>query len=251
MSYNVNGIRSAQNKGFIDFLKSEKPDIVCLQELKAQHEQIDIEAYKAIGYGHCYWHSAMKKGYSGVAILSKIEPKCVEIGSENALFDSEGRILRADFDDFSVMSCYFPSGSSGDERQGIKIEFLRFFRHYIDVLKQNLPNLIICGDYNIAHTEIDIHNPKANKDTPGFLPQERQWLTDFLESGFVDTFRHLNPQATDQYSWWSFRANARQNNKGWRIDYINLAQNLLPKLKHAAILTHITHADHCPITIEL
>lgn len=248
ISYNVNGIRAALRKGFREWLEEENPDILCLQELKAHPEQVE-NFYEDLGY-QMYWENAEKKGYSGVGILTKHTPLHVEHGCGNPLYDNEGRVLRADYKDFSVMSVYMPSGTSGDIRQDFKYEWLDFFQAYVDELRKEIPNLIISGDYNIAHKEIDIHNPVSNKNSSGFLPEERAWLTQYVESGFVDTFREFNAEP-HQYSWWSYRANARANNKGWRIDYHMATEPLKTRLKSATILPNAFHSDHCPIVLEI
>jgi exodeoxyribonuclease III len=249
ISYNVNGIRSAMSKGLIEWLKATNADVVALQEIKAEQNQIDVAALEDLGYQH-FWYSAEKKGYSGTAILSKKTPKNVEFGSGMHAYDREGRILRADFDDFSLMSVYMPSGSSGDERQNFKMQFLGDFQSYIDDLKKEIPNLIISGDYNICHQAIDIHNPKANVNSSGFLPEEREWLGKFLDNGFIDTFRHFNPDP-HHYTWWSFRSGARDKNLGWRIDYHCADVSLSERLKRATILPQAKHSDHCPILLEI
>ncbi|MBK6267146.1 exodeoxyribonuclease III [Marivirga sp. S37H4] len=249
ISYNVNGIRAAEKKGLSDWLHNENPDILCLQELKANEDQVDLNIYKELGY-HIYWHSAEKKGYSGVAIFSKIKPNCVEIGCNMPLYDCEGRVIRADFEDFSVLNTYMPSGSSGELRQAFKMQWLSDFRKYAEELKERYPSLLICGDYNICHEAIDIHDPVRNKNSSGFLPEEREWMSNFLSDGFVDSFRHLN-KGKDNYSWWSYRAGARARNKGWRIDYHMITESLLEKLSHAAILPDVHHSDHCPVKIIL
>lgn len=249
ISYNVNGIRAAERKGLSDWLKNEQPDIFCVQELKANEDQIDLSVFEDLGY-HIYLHSAEKKGYSGVGIFTKIKPHNVEIGCGMTQYDREGRVIRADYNDFSIISTYMPSGSSGDPRQDFKMEWLTDFRKYIQELKTDFPNLLICGDYNICHQAIDIHDPVRNKNSSGFLPEEREWMTQFLSDGFIDTFRHLNKEA-DQYSWWSYRSAARERNKGWRIDYHMLTENLIDKLQSADILQDVKHSDHCPVKIEL
>ena len=248
ISYNVNGIRAALNKGFAEWLKSENPDVLCLQELKAFPEQVP-DFYSELGY-HMYWETAEKKGYSGVAILSKKEPIQLVNGCGNELYDNEGRIIRADFENVSVMSVYMPSGTSGDIRQDFKYDWLDFFYEYAQKLKIKYPNLIICGDYNIAHSEIDIHNPVSNKNSSGFLPEERAWLSKYIESGFIDTFRFFNDQP-HHYSWWSYRANSRANNKGWRIDYLMATSELKDRLTSGYILPDAKHSDHCPIVLEI
>lgn len=250
ISYNVNGIRAAAKKGFLDWLQTESPDILCVQETKAQVDQLDEATTHPNGY-HSYWYSAEKKGYSGVAIYSKTEPRHVEYGCGIEKYDAEGRVIRADYEGFSVISAYFPSGSSGDHRQEVKEEFLDDFYDYIQELKKELPNLIISGDYNICHQPIDIHNPVANKDTSGFLPHERAWVSKFIEMGFVDSFRKFHADEPDHYSWWSYRANARGNNKGWRIDYHMVSEPLQSALTGASILPDVKHSDHCPIVVEI
>jgi len=247
-SYNVNGIRAALKKGFIDWLVATDPDVVCLQEIKAQEDQLDLSVFKDAGYNYNYWYSAQKKGYSGVAILSKTEPNHIAFGTGIETMDFEGRNIRADFDDVSVMSLYLPSGTNA-ERLGFKLNYMDEFQDYINELKTEFPNLVICGDYNICHEEIDIHNPKM-KGVSGFLPEEREWLGNFLNSGLVDSFRYLNPEL-QKFSWWSYRANARTNNKGWRLDYALVTQPLQEKLKRSVILTDAVHSDHCPILVEL
>jgi exodeoxyribonuclease-3 len=248
ISYNINGIRAAIRKGFLDWLKKENPDVICLQEIKAYESQFNTNDFEKLGY-HCFWHSAKKKGYSGVAILSKIKPDNVIWGCGEELFDSEGRILQAEFNNISILSCYFPSGSSGEIRQNFKIQFLNYFFDFVK--NKNLGgNILISGDFNICHQVIDIHNPIANKNTSGFLTEEREWLSQFLSLGFIDTFRKKNPHP-HHYSWWSYRARARENNKGWRIDYNMLSENLEKKIKSADILTNVYHSDHCPILLEL
>ena len=249
LTYNVNGIRAALRKDFSSWLKAVNPDIICLQEIKANPEQFEASVFTDLGY-HCFWNPAEKKGYSGVAILTKTKPQHVEYDCGIEEIDFEGRILRADFDRFSVMSAYFPSGSSGDIRQEFKMQFLTQFQNYVNVLKKDFPNLVISGDYNICHKAIDIHNPQRNKNTSGFLPEEREWMNVFITSGFIDSFRHLNPEPHN-YSWWSYRANARAKNLGWRIDYNMISENLLPYLTRSAILTQAYHSDHCPVLVEM
>lgn len=249
ISYNVNGIRAAINKGFIDWLKSANPHVVCLQEIKALKEQLDLDVFAEAGYEYNYWFSAQKKGYSGVAILSKTRPNHVEFGTGIASMDFEGRNLRADFDGFSVMSLYLPSGTN-EARLDHKLEYMDMFQDYIDTLKKEIPNLIICGDYNICHKEIDIHNPKGLSNVSGFLPVERRWIGNFIDSGFVDSFRHLNKES-NHYTWWSYRANARANNKGWRLDYAMVSEPLQENIKRAVILSEAVHSDHCPILLEI
>ncbi len=249
VSYNVNGIRSAMSKGLVDWLTATNPDILCLQEIKADPSQIDLSLFENKGYYH-YWYPAQKKGYSGVAIFTKQKPTHVEYGCGISEYDSEGRILRVDFGDISVMSVYHPSGSSGEERQAFKFKWMDDFQKYIDGLKKNHPNLILCGDVNICHQPIDIHNPKSNANSSGFLPEEREWLDKFIKSGFIDSFRHFNKEPHN-YSWWSFRANARTKNLGWRIDYNLVSKPLESKMKRSFLLPEAKHSDHCPVVLEI
>lgn len=249
ITYNVNGIRSAMSKGLLDWIKAADPDIVCFQEIKAEPGQIDVTVFEKMGFHH-FWHPAQKKGYSGVAILSKIKPDNVHAGCGIEKYDFEGRVLRADYGDVSVLSVYHPSGSSGEIRQAFKMEWLNDFHNYINSLKKERQKLIICGDYNICHEPIDIHNPKSNANSSGFLPEERAWIDQFMKSGFVDSFRHFNKEPHN-YTWWSFRAGARGKNLGWRIDYNLVSENLAEKMKHALILPEAKHSDHCPVVLEI
>lgn len=248
LSYNVNGIRAALNKGFADWLNAAEPDVICLQETKALEEQIDTALFEQLGYKH-FWHSAQKKGYSGVAILTKTNPINVQEGTGIEHMDIEGRVIRADYKNISVISLYLPSGTNLN-RLEYKFKFMDDFQDYINSLKKNYPRLVICGDYNICHRAIDIHDPVRNKNVSGFLPEERQWIDTFINCGFVDSFRYLNPEP-HQYSWWSYRANARINNKGWRIDYNLVSDNLKNKIKRAYLLPEVKHSDHCPVGLEL
>jgi len=248
LSYNVNGIRAALNKGFADWLQAAAPDVLCLQEIKAMAEQIDTTKFEDLGYQH-HWHSAQKKGYSGVAILTKNNPLHVQEGTGIDHMDFEGRVIRADFENVSVISLYLPSGTNID-RLDYKFKFMDDFQNYIDTLKKEYPRLVICGDYNICHRAIDIHDPVRNKNVSGFLPEEREWINAFIDSGFLDSFRYLNPEP-HQYSWWSYRANARNNNKGWRIDYNLVSENLKDNIRRAYLLPDAKHSDHCPVGVEL
>ncbi|CAA0179795.1 exodeoxyribonuclease III [Tenacibaculum maritimum] len=248
ISYNVNGIRAALKKGFINWLQSASPDVICIQETKAHKEQLDLTEFENAGYPHQYWFSAQKKGYSSVAIFCKEKPNHVEYGTGIEAMDFEGRNLRVDFDDVSIMSLYLPSGTNS-ERLDFKFSYMDQFQEYINELKNDIPNLVICGDYNICHEAIDIHNPKM-KGVSGFLPEEREWIGNFINNGFIDSFRYLNKDI-QQYSWWSYRANSRANNKGWRLDYAMVAQSLEDKITRAYILPEAKHSDHCPIAVEL
>ena len=249
ISYNVNGIRAAISKGFIDWLQHANPDVICLQEIKANEDQIPVEDIKNAGYPFQYYFSATKKGYSGVAILCKTEPKNIVYGTGIEHMDFEGRNLRVDFEDLSVMSLYLPSGTN-IERLGHKFMFMDDFHNYVNKLKSETPNLVICGDYNICHQPIDIHDPVRNKTVSGFLPEERSWLDIFINLGFVDSFRHFNKDP-HHYTWWSYRAGSRGNNKGWRIDYILVAKSIENRLERATILPDAKHSDHCPVLVEI
>ncbi len=248
ISYNVNGIRAALNKGFIDWLVASDPDVVCLQEIKAMESQLDLSLFTAAGYHFNYWFSAQKKGYSGVAILCKKEPDHIEFGTGIESMDFEGRNIRVDYKTVSVMSMYLPSGTN-TERLEHKFEYMDLIKTYLNTLQKEKPKLVVCGDYNICHEPIDIHNPKL-KGVSGFLPEERAWLSNFIDSGFTDSYRHLHPEK-QEFSWWSYRANSRANNKGWRLDYAMVSVPLKEKIKRALILTEAMHSDHCPILVEL
>ncbi|CAI8416492.1 MAG: Exodeoxyribonuclease [Flavobacterium sp. SCGC AAA160-P02] len=248
ISYNVNGIRAAIKKGFLDWLQQANPDVICIQETKAQQDQVNSEDFLKAGYPYQYWFSAQKKGYSGVAIFCKKKPYHIEYGTGIETMDFEGRNIRVDFDEVSVMSMYLPSGTN-DARLEFKFNYMAEIQDYVDRLKKEIPNLVICGDYNICHESIDIHNPKM-KGVSGFLPEEREWIDNFMKSGFIDSFRHLNKEP-HHYSWWSYRANSRANNKGWRIDYNMVSEPLKAHIYRAYILPEAIHSDHCPIGLEL
>jgi len=249
ISYNVNGIRAAIRKGFLDWLRTVSPDVVCLQEIKANEDQLDLSLFEEAGYRYNYWYSAQKKGYSGVAILSKTQPDNVAFGTGIDYMDFEGRNIRADFGDISIMSMYLPSGTNM-QRLDFKLTYMADFQEYVNDLKKTNPNLIVLGDYNICHEAIDIHNPVGLKNVSGFLPVEREWIGDFMKSGFIDSFREFNSEP-DNYTWWSYRANARNNNKGWRLDYAMVASTLKDRLSRSIILSEAKHSDHCPILIEV
>ncbi|TAG03001.1 MAG: exodeoxyribonuclease III [Cytophagia bacterium] len=251
ITYNVNGLRAVIQKGFVEWLKATQADVICLQETKAYSSQIPLVLFEELGY-QTYFQSAEKKGYSGVAIFTKNMPKKITKGYDlpSEIDDNEGRIIRADFEDLSILSVYMPSGSSGEDRRDFKMRWNRNFHQYIQMLKKEIPNLLIVGDYNICHQPIDIHNPKANMKTSGFLPEEREWLDSFFESGFVDTFRHLNKEPHN-YTWWSAWGTAREKNLGWRIDYQAISSHLIDRLQRAVILNEVKFSDHCPVLIEI
>jgi exodeoxyribonuclease III len=249
ISYNINGIRAAMNKNLIGWLSKTDADVVCFQEIKAQTDQFDFTEFEKLGY-HCHWHSAEKKGYSGVALLAKTKPDQVIIGCGEDIYDYEGRILRADFGAITQISVYIPSGTMGDERQAFKMKFLDFFYNWIKDLQKERPNLVISGDHNICHEAMDIHDPIRNANVSGFLPEERMWFSDYLEMGLTDAFRFLHPKEV-KYSWWSYRQRARERNLGWRIDYHIVSDPLRSRLKKAEIWNDAFHSDHCPVFVEI
>ncbi len=247
ITFNVNGIRAALKKDLEAWVVSQNPDILCLQEIKLSETELIEPIFKSLGY-HCYWYPAQKKGYSGVAILSKIEPKSIQYGIGIEQYDNEGRILIADYETFKVICAYFPSGTSGDIRQDIKIQFLDEIFPFIDSEKKNNKNIILCGDINICHKEIDIHNPKSNAKSSGFLPEERAWISKLIEAGYIDCFREIN-QEPHQYTWWSYRAGARGKNLGWRIDYVFSSETMRKSIKNSSIHADVFMSDHCPLEV--
>lgn len=250
ISFNLNGIRSAASKGLFEWLQDESPDVFCVQETKAQPEQIDSLTLTRLGYKYQLIHSAQKKGYSGTGIFSKQKPDNYVIGMGVEVYDYEGRVIRADYGDVSIICVYIPSGTTGDLRQAVKMSFLEAFTDYLLHLRNSRPNLIICGDYNICHKAIDINHPERHQNVSGFLPEEREWFDRFVAHGFVDSFRVFNRQA-DQYSWWSYRAGSRSKNLGWRIDYHIVTESLRPRLLNATIYPQIAFSDHAPIVLTI
>ena len=248
LSYNINGIRAALKKNLLNWIKDYDPDIVCFQEIKANEDQFDKSLFSDLGY-YNYWFSAQKKGYSGVGIITKIKPENVTYGTGIDYMDFEGRNLRVDFKKFSVMSLYLPSGTNIN-RLNFKFQYMDDFKTYINNLKSKVPNLIVGGDFNICHKAIDIHDPIRNAKVSGFLPEERDWIDNFIKDGFVDSFRIFN-NSPHNYSWWSYRANSRNNNKGWRIDYLLAVEKHKKNITQSYILNDVVHSDHCPIGLNL
>lgn len=251
ISWNVNGIRAIAQKGFLGWLYDLDPDIVGLQEIKAEETQLEEELLNP-RHRNSYWNpSRTKKGYAGTAVFSKMNPVKVEYGWGQEIFDLEGRTVMLDFDRFVLFNIYFPNGERSPERLQYKLDFYNSFLEHAVELKKQGRSLVICGDVNTAHTEIDLARPKENQKTSGFLPIEREWIDRLLAAGFIDTFRFRHPDARDKYSWWSYRGGARQRNVGWRIDYFFISEDLQSKLVDAFILDQVTGSDHCPVGIVL
>lgn len=249
ISWNVNGIRAAARKGYNEWFTDTAPDILCLQETKAHREQLEADLAAPEGY-HAYWNSAEKKGYSGTVIFSRKEPIRVKYDLGVDRFDGEGRVIETEFENFVLLNIYFPNGKRDLSRVPFKLEFSDMVLQRCEALKKEGKNPIICGDYNTAHKEIDLKNPKSNEKNTGFLPEERAWIDRFINHGYVDTFRHFN-QEPDNYTWWSYMFNARKNNVGWRIDYFFVDESFLPRVTNAFILPEILGSDHCPLGIDI
>jgi len=249
ISWNVNGLRAADKKGLFDWFKKESPDVLCLQEIKANPEQVPPYLRNMPGY-NIYWNPAERKGYSGVVTYTKEEPKDVKKGFGFEKFDKEGRILITEYPSFLLFNIYFPNGKKNQERLDYKLDFYDTFLGYADNLKADGKNIVVCGDFNTAHKEIDLARPKENEKISGFLPVERAWIDTFIDHGYVDTFRHFN-QESDQYTWWDMKSRARERNVGWRIDYFFVNKEFLPYLKKAFIMQDVMGSDHCPIGIEI
>jgi len=249
VTYNVNGIRAAIKKGLVDWVVNQNVDVICFQETKSQPEQVDMSAFEAAGY-HAYWHSAEKKGYSGVLTLSKFPASQTVVGMGNEKYDREGRVIRTDINGYSIFNCYFPSGSSGEERHQYKMEFLSDFDPYIDGIRKDINPIIVVGDYNIVHTELDIHNPKRKDNPSGYRPEERAWMDEWFGNGFTDAYRSKYPEKIE-FSWWSYRAGSRGKNKGWRIDYISVDNQLAEKIVDVTHYKDDQHSDHCALELIL
>ncbi|WP_291578541.1 exodeoxyribonuclease III [Clostridium sp. UBA6640] len=248
-SWNVNGLRAMLKKDFIPWIMELSPDILCIQETKLQEDNLDENITNIEGY-HSYFSHGIKKGYSGVAIYTKAKPESIKNGIGIERFDIEGRILIAEYEDFTLMNIYFPNGQSSEERLQYKMEFYDAILDFCNTEVSKGTNLIICGDYNTAHTPMDIKNAKANEKTSGFLPMERAWIDKFISNGYIDTFRYINPDEI-KYSWWSYRFKARERNAGWRIDYFFVSDNMINRVSKAEILNEVLGSDHCPITLEI
>jgi exodeoxyribonuclease-3 len=248
-SFNINGIRAATGKGLWNWLEESRVDFLGVQEVKAHAEQVNLKPLSDLGY-RFYWHAAEKKGYSGVAIFTRQEPDQVIIGMGNERYDREGRVIRADFGDLTILNCYFPSGSSSEERHGFKIEFLKDFYEWVKDLKKERQKLIVLGDYNIVHTEMDIHNPERKDNPSGYRPEEREWMNAWFALGFTDAFRILNPGEI-AFSWWSYRAGSRARNKGWRIDYCSVSNPIAERLRSCYHQKDPVYSDHCPVIMDI
>jgi exodeoxyribonuclease III len=249
-TYNINGIRAAQTKGLFDFINQNQYDMAFFQETKATPDQVKMGDLKSAEF-HDHWHSAEKKGYSGVMSISKKAPDQVIIGMGNSKYDSEGRVIRMDFGDLTILNCYFPSGSSGEDRHDFKMEFLADFFAWAERLKNERENLIVVGDYNIVHKEMDIHNPGRKDNPSGYRLEEREWMDDwFKKLEFTDAFRHLHPDEVE-FSWWSYRAGSRRKNLGWRIDYISVSEHLQDRIIESRHRPDAMHSDHCPVEVTI
>lgn len=249
LSWNVNGIRGVQKHGFLEWLNKESPDILCVQETKAQPEQLGKDLLEPEGY-YTYWNYRERKGYSGVATFTKDKPIGVEYNFATLKSDSEGRVIITKYEEFTLMNVYFPNGKKDKERLNYKMEFYESFLEFVRPLKDKNEKIVVCGDVNTAHKEIDLARPKANEKISGFLPIEREWIDRFVENGFIDTFRYFNKEP-EQYTWWDQKTRARERNVGWRIDYFFISENLLPYLAEAFIMPDVIGSDHCPIGIVL
>lgn len=248
--WNVNGIRAVMKKGFLDLLEVENPDILCVQETKIQAHQLTQEMMNPLGY-YSEWVSAKQAGYSGVATFSKEKPLRVQKELGGGRHDDEGRLVLTEFPDFVLVNTYIPNGGRGDHRVEYKLNYYDEMLDVLEALRKAGKNVIVCGDFNTAHTEIDLAHPRENEGVSGFLPVERAWVSKFIAAGYVDTFRHFHPGEPNQYTWWSYRTAARTRNIGWRIDYFFVNKEFLPRVKNAFILAHIEGSDHCPIGLEI
>ena len=249
-TWNVNGLRAALSKGIWEWIQTKNPDVLCLQEIKVRPDQINGEYHRQFNSTHIYWHPAEKPGYSGVATFSNITPISVDYGVGKDEFDLEGRVIRTKFADFTLLNCYFPSGQRGLDRVEFKLDFYSHLLAITDQLHKAGERIIICGDFNTAHHAIDLRYPKQNQKTSGFLPEERAWIDTYLSHGFVDIYRRLFPERVE-YTWWTYRVNARQKNIGWRLDYFLVSEALIPFISDVVIHADVTGSDHCPVTLAI
>jgi len=247
ISWNVNGLRAVSKKGFIEWFRDTSPDILCLQETKAEEEQLPEEVRSVSGYTALFASSKLRKGYSGVAVYTKVPPLSVEFGMGISRFDDEGRVIVAHFEKFVLLNVYFPNGGGGPERLSYKFDFYDAFLEYIETLRRTGKRVIFCGDVNTAHHAIDLARPKENEKNTGFLPEERAWMDELDAHGYVDTFRHIFPRKADVYSYWDMKTRARERNVGWRIDYIYVSPDLIPAIRRVGVMSDVTGSDHCPV----
>jgi exodeoxyribonuclease-3 len=251
ISFNVNGLRAILKKGFKEWFENQKPDILCLQETKADKAQINLDAFLNLQDYNIYWNSAKRKGYSSVLVLTKENPEEISFGSGIEKFDQEGRLIRLKYSDFTLFNVYFPNGKSSEERLQFKLDYYDAFLELCEKLRKKGEELIITGDFNTAHRDIDLANPRANEKFSGFLPIERKWIDKLLKKGYVDTFRHFYPDATEMYTWWTYRFNARKKNIGWRIDYFFVTEGLIDRVEKSIILSDVYGSDHAPILLRI
>lgn len=249
LCWNVNGIRAVKEKGFLEWLSRESPDILCIQETKAHPDQLDPNLLQPEGY-HAYWNYPEKRGYSGVATFTKEEPEDIQYGFGISEFDAEGRVITTRYPEFVIFNIYFPNGKKDENRLKYKMDFYEAFLQYVELIRKQEKRIIVCGDFNTAHKEIDLARPKENAKVSGFLPVERAWIDKFVAHGWIDTLRHFNNEP-GQYTWWDLKSKARERNVGWRIDYFFTTENMLPSLSGAFIMPEVTGSDHCPVGIKL
>jgi exodeoxyribonuclease-3 len=250
LSWNVNGVRAIYKKGFLSWLAQATPDILCLQETKAEESQLPVDLARPAGY-HAFWNSAQRKGYSGTALITREEPLSVQFGLGLEEFDQEGRTIIAEYPAFTLINCYFPNGSRDHSRVPFKLAFYDAFLEKCEQLRKRGQPVVFCGDINTAHSWIDLANPQSNQKTTGFLPEERVWLDKVVEAGYVDTFRHFYPEATGQYTWWSMPTRARERNIGWRLDYFFVGSEFMEHVTAAFILPEVMGSDHCPVGLQI
>ncbi len=251
ISFNVNGLRAIVKKGFKEWFEVRKPDVLCLQEIKANQSQIELNKFISLEDYDVFWNSAERKGYSGVLTLSKINPQDISYGIGLEKFDNEGRLIRLKYPNFTLFNVYFPNGKSGEERLQFKLDYYDAFLELCESLRDRGEELIITGDFNTAHREIDLANPRENEKYSGFLPVEREWLDKLLKKGYIDTYRHFYPDKAESYTWWTYRFNARNKNIGWRIDYFFVTEGLIDRVEKSEILSDVYGSDHAPILLRI